>query len=64
MCVLDYEDVYIKLSSDEFENFGVKVHMQIPGAYAIRISLEYSIGSEKNRIYVNDTPVYVLCTDE
>ena len=50
----DYD--FIDLSPTELENIAINVNTDTPGAYKLRIGLEYAIGSETYRIIVGEVP--------
>lgn len=48
------EDVFIKLPQYELEYYRINLYARSPGIYLLGVCLDYSIGSETNRIFIND----------
>ena len=56
-CVLTAKDYdFIDLAPNELEHIVINVGTETPGAYDLRISLDYAIGSKTNRIIVGEVP--------
>ena len=56
-CVLTSKDHdFIDLAPNELEHIAINVSTDTPGVYKLRISSDYAIGHESNRIVVGDVP--------
>ena len=53
------KDEFIDLAPGELEHFSVNVKTETPGIYKIGVILDYAIGSETNRIVVENVPVMI-----
>lgn len=49
------EDSFIKIPHNELEWYKIDLNARSPGIYFLGICLNYSIGSEANEIFINDT---------
>ena len=56
-CILTSKDYdFIDLAPNELEHIVINVGTDTPGVYGLRVSLDYAIGSETNRIAAGDVP--------
>ena len=63
-CVLTSKDYdFIDIAPNELEHIAINVYTVTPGTYELRISFDYSIGSEVNTIVVGEGPRMIVFFD-